>query len=170
VEPAVAAATVDVVAFVGGPEDYDAFRARMDEAPTPQEQERYRYALTRFRVPALMQRTLELAASDAIRPQDAPSVLARAETNRDLGEIAWRFVRDNWDDLLPRFATSNVIHLAQGARSLTAPDQVADVQAFFAEHDIPQNHLTLVQAMERQRMFAALRQRASAELATRFGV
>jgi puromycin-sensitive aminopeptidase len=170
VEPAVAAATVDVVAFVGGPEDYDAFRARMDEAPTPQEQERYRYALTRFRVPALMQRTLELAASDAIRPQDAPSVLARAETNRDLGEIAWRFVRDNWDDLLPRFATSNVIHLAQGARSLTAPDQVADVQAFFAEHDIPQNHLTLVQAMERQRMFAALRQRASAELATRFSV
>jgi hypothetical protein len=118
----------------------------------------------------LMQRTLELAASDAIRPQDAPLVLARAEMNRDLGEIAWRFVRDNWDELLPRFATSNVIHLAQGARSLTAPDQVADVQAFFAEHDIPQNHLTLVQAMERQRLFAALRQRVSAELATRFSV
>jgi puromycin-sensitive aminopeptidase len=168
VEPAVAAAAVDVVAFVGGPEEYDAFRARMDEAPTPQEQARYRQALTRFRVPALMQRTLELAASDAIRPQDAPLVLARAEMNRDLGEMAWRFVRDNWDQLLPRFATSNVIHLAQGARSLTAPDQVADVQAFFGEHDIPQNHLTLVQAMERQRMFAALRQRASAELATRF--
>ena len=167
-DPAVVAAAVDVVAFVGGPQDYDVFRARMDEAATPQEQDRYRNGLTRFRVPALMQRTLELAASDAIRAQDAPLMLARAEMNRDLGGVAWRFVRDNWDDLLPRYATSNVIHLAQGARSLTAPDQVADVQAFFAEHDIPQNHLTLVQAMERQRMFAALRQRSSAELATRY--
>jgi hypothetical protein len=168
VEPEVAAAAVDVVAFVGGTEEYDAFQARMDEAPNPHEQERYRYALTRFRVPALMQRTLELTASGAIRAQDAPLVLARAEMNRDLGEIAWRFVRDNWDELLPRFATANVIHLAQGARSLTAPAQVADVQAFFAEHDIPQGHLSLLQAMERQRLFATLRERVSAELATRY--
>ncbi len=169
VEPAVAAAVVDVVAFVGGPADYDAFRAHMDDASTPQEQERYRYALARFREPALMQRTLELAASDAIRPQDAPFVLARAEMNRDLGEMAWRFVRDHWDELCSRFAASNVISLAQGARTLTTPDQVADVQAFFADHDIPSHHLSLVQAMERQRLFAALRARASAELATRFG-
>jgi hypothetical protein len=46
---------------------------------------------------------------------------------------------------------------------------VRDVQAFFAEHDIPQNHLMLQQALERQRVFAALRERASAELAARFG-
>ena len=168
VEPAVAAAAVDIVAFVGGPEEYEAFQARMDDAPTPQEQERYRVALTRFRDPALMQRTLALAASDAIRSQDAPFVLARAEANRDVGELAWRYVRDNWDELLPRFALSNVIHLAQGARSLTTPAQVADVQAFFASHDIPQNHLSLMQAMERQRMFAALRERAGVELAARY--
>ena len=168
VEPAVAAAAVDVVAFIGGPADYDAFRARMDDAPTPQEQERYRYALARFRDPALMQRTLALAVSDAIRPQDAPFVLARAQMNRDLGEIAWRFVRDHWADLCSRFAASNVISLAQGARSLTAPAQVADVQAFFADHDIPSHRLPLVQAMERQRLFAALRERAGPELATRF--
>lgn len=169
VEPAVAAAAVDVVAFVGSPEDYDAFLAHMDEAPTPQEEERYRYALARFGDPALMQRTLELAASDAIRPQDAPFVLSRAERNRDLGEIAWRFVRDRWDELIPRFADSNVIQLAQGAFSLTTAEQVAEVQAFFTNHDIPQNHRSLVQAMERQRQFAALRARVSDELATRFG-
>jgi Aminopeptidase N len=168
-EPAVAAAAVDVVAFVGGPREYDAFRAWMDAAPTPQEQERYLYALTRFRDPALMARTLELVSSDAVRAQDAPFVLARAEANRDLGELAWRFVRDNWDALVPRFALTNVISLANGTRWLTAADQVSDVQAFFAEHDIPQSHLTLVQVMERQRMYAALRERVSADLAARFG-
>jgi hypothetical protein len=46
---------------------------------------------------------------------------------------------------------------------------VEDVQRFFAEHDIPQNHLMLQQALERQRVFAALRQRAAPDLAARFG-
>ena len=45
VDASVAAAAVEVVAFAGGEEAFEAFRARMQEAPTPQEQDRYRYAL-----------------------------------------------------------------------------------------------------------------------------
>ena len=168
-DPGVVAAAIEIVAFAGGPDEYDAYVARMQEAATPQEQERYRSALARFRDPASMARTLALAASGEIRSQDAPFLLSRAESNREVGEIAWAFVRDHWDELLPRFAASNVIHLAQGARFLTEPDQVTDVQRFFAEHDIPQNRLSLLQAMERQRLLAALRDRAAPELAERFG-
>jgi hypothetical protein len=58
--------------------------------------------------------------------------------------------------------------LAVGARTLTDPELVAEIQAFFAEHDIPQNHRSLVQAMERQRVMAAMRERSSGELAARF--
>lgn len=83
--------------------------------------------------------------------------------------MAWRFVRDYWDGLVPRFAPSNVITLALGASSLTTPDQVADVQRFFAAHDIPQSHRSLVQAMEQQGVRAALRARVTAELSQRFG-
>jgi puromycin-sensitive aminopeptidase len=168
VDASVAAAAVDVVAFAGGEEAFEAFRARMHDAPTPQEEDRYRTALARFRDPALMERLLSLAVSGEVRPQDAPFLLSRAEANRDLGPIAWRYVRDHWDELVPTFAASNVIHLAVGARTITDPEVVAEVQAFFGEHDIPQNHLSLVQAMERQRMMAAMRERASGELAARF--
>ena len=68
VDASVAAAAVEVVAFAGGEEAFEAFRARMQEAPTPQEQDRYRYALARFRDPALMERLLALAVSEEIRP------------------------------------------------------------------------------------------------------
>ena len=168
VDASVAAAAVEVVAFAGGPDAFDAFEARMLAAPTPQEQERYRVALSRFRDPALMERLLALATSEKVRPQDAPFLFARAEMNRDVGKIAWHYVRDHWDELLPRFAASNVIHLAHGARIITDPELVPEVQAFFAEHDIPQNHLSLVQAMERQRVMAGLRERVGGELAARF--
>jgi hypothetical protein len=45
---------------------------------------------------------------------------------------------------------------------------VADVQAFFAVHVIPQNQLTLTQGLERQRLMAALRQWAAPDLEARF--
>ena len=168
VDASVGAAAVDVVAFAGGVEEFDLYESRMLDAPTPQEQERYRVALSRFRDPELMRRLIALTTSDKVRPQDAPFLFSRAEMNRDVGKIAWRYVRDNWDEILPRFAASNVIHLAHGARIITDPELVPEIQAFFAEHDIPQNHLSLVQAMERQRVMAAVRERIGAELASRF--
>jgi puromycin-sensitive aminopeptidase len=169
IDPAVASAAVDVVAFIGDERDYEVFLERVAEGATPQEQDRYRYALPTFRDPALMDRTLELVASGAIRAQDGPYLLQVAEMNRDLGDRAWAFIRDHWDTVVPSFTDSNVIALAQGARWLTAPDQVADVQAFFAANDIPQNHLTLLQALERQRLYAELRRRAGEDLAVRYG-
>jgi puromycin-sensitive aminopeptidase len=168
VEPAVAAASVDVVATGGGEGEFDRFFARAKDASTPQEQERYREGLARFRDPALMDRLLA-ASLDELRPQDSPFVLARSVMNRDLGAQAWRFVADHWDELGDRIAASNVIALAVGVRTLTRPDEVEHVQRFFAEHDIPQNHQMLEQALERQRVFAALRERATRDLEQRFG-
>ena len=167
VEPPVAAAAVDVVATVGGPDEYEEFMARALDADTPQEQERYRSALPRFRDPGLMARTLE-ATLGTIRPQDAAFVLAHSLASRDLGPQAWAFVTSRWETVIERIPASNAIALPAGARMLTRPLEVDEVQSFFAEHDIPQNHQMLLQFLERQRVFAALRARAEAELRDRF--
>ena len=157
VPPAVAAAAVDVVAANGGPDEYEAFRGRVKAAATPQEQERYLYALTRFRDPSLMERTLASTLTDDVRPQDAPFLLARATTHRELSSQGWAFIEAHWDAIGERIASSNVIALAAGVRYITDPETVDAVQAFFADHDIPQNRLMLQQMLERQRDYAALR-------------
>jgi puromycin-sensitive aminopeptidase len=168
VDASVAAAAVDIVATVGGPDEYETFRARSKDAPTPQEQLRYLEALSRFRVPALMDRTLASTLDD-VRPQDAPYLLARSVMNRELGPKAWAFISGHWDELNDRLASSNVIALAAGVRSLTAREEVAMVQSFFKEHDIPQSRMMLQQTLERQRVMAALRERVTPELEERFG-
>jgi puromycin-sensitive aminopeptidase len=169
VDAAVAAAAVDVVATIGGPEEFEAFRARIKAAKTPQEHDRYESALARFRDPVLLGRTLDATLTDEVRPQDAPYLLARSTMNRELGAQAWDFIRDHWDELTSRVAVSNVIALALGTRTLTTPDQVEEVQAFFQTHDIPQNELMLRQTLERQRVYAGLRERATPDLQERFG-
>jgi puromycin-sensitive aminopeptidase len=170
VDAALASAAVGVSAATGGAEEYEAFLERRETAPTPQEQLRYLYALPDFRDKALLDRTLELAMTDAVRTQNAPSVLARGIANRDLGERAWRFVRDRWDEIVRRLPANTIIYVADPVRLLTTPELETEVQAFFAEHDIPQARKMLQQVLERQRVNVAFRGRAEPELRAALGV
>ena len=138
----VAAAAVDVVAFVGGPDDYERFFALAKNAPTPQVQERYRGALGRFRDPALMERTLAATLSDDVRPQDVPFLIARAMANRDLGSRAFAFVAERWDALTSRVAASNHVVFPAAARILTAQGGRGDRAGVLrrARHPAEQDH------------------------------
>jgi puromycin-sensitive aminopeptidase len=162
-------AAVEAVAAEGTAEDLDRYWLRYRGASTPQEEERYLFATSRFPGEAEVDRILASAMSDDVRTQDAPYLLARATTNRSQGPKVWRFIADRWDEMQGRFASSNIIGLASGIRYLTDPDVVDEVDAFFRDHDIPQNHLMLQQGLERMRVNAKLRERVTPELLERFG-
>ena len=168
VDAALAAAAVEIVAAIGGPEDYAAYRSMADSAPTPQAKQRYQSALARFRTDALMDQTLEACLSQEIRSQDGPFLLARSITNREQGARVWRYIAQHWDQANERFASSNMIYLASGVRFITDPDVAREIQAFFAVHPIPQAALILEQILERQRIAVGLRARAEVDLATRY--
>jgi puromycin-sensitive aminopeptidase len=168
VDAHLASAAVQVVATEGDAGDFARYWQMVHDGVTPQEQLRYLHALARFRDPELFDRLLAATLTDDVRPQDAPFLLAMATTNRDLGEHAWRFIADHWDEALARFASSNIISLASGARFLSLPEQQAAVEAFFQTHSIPQAGLMLDQILERQRIYVALRERAEKDLVQAF--
>ena len=164
VDPAMKAAAISVIAATGGAGDFQWLVARMKEAPTPQEELRYLYALAEFDDADLIEQTLTLAFSDSIRAQNAPYLIARTIANRNHGEHAWRFVRTHWEEATNRFAEASIIRMIDQVQTLTRPEQAADTAAFFAEHPIPQSAQTLVQVLERQRVNVALRDRATNDL------
>ncbi|HEY6566477.1 MAG TPA: M1 family metallopeptidase [Actinomycetota bacterium] len=168
VDPALAAAAVNVVAATGDEQDYERFWDRSMGAPTPQEQLRYLYALPLFGDPALLDRTLQACLSGQIRTQNAPFVLAHCTINRDLGPRSWAFIQEHWEQLVGAFPTSLTMRMADGVRFLTESAEVEGAHAFFATHPIPQAAKSLEQMLERQRVFAALRERATPDLAAHF--
>jgi hypothetical protein len=168
VDPALAAASIGIVAVGGTPDDYEGFLTARKRARTPQEQLRYLYALAEFRDAALLERTMGMLLTDEIRGQNVPGVVVRGLENRDHNAAAWRFLREHWDEIVARIAPSTVVYLAEGIRYLTAPEMVEQTEAFFREHPIPQSALQLRQLLERQRVNAALRSRAVPELQTFF--
>jgi puromycin-sensitive aminopeptidase len=168
-DPQLLQAAVEAVAAEGTKDDLDRYWERYRSASTPQEEERYLFATSRFPGDAEVERILAASMSDDVRTQDAPYLLARSTTNRRQGPKVWRFIAEHWDAMQDRFASSNIIGLVSGIRYLTDPQAVADVDAFFREHDIPQNHLMLQQGLERMRVHAKLRERVAPELLERFG-
>jgi puromycin-sensitive aminopeptidase len=168
-DPQLLQAAVEAVAAEGTAEDLDRYWQRYRGATTPQEEERYLFATSRFPGEVEIERILASAMSDDVRTQDGPYLLARATTNRRQGPKVWRFIAARWDEMQDRFAASNIIGLASGIRYLTDRQVVDEVDAFFREHDIPQNHLMLQQGLERMRVAAKLRERVTPELLERFG-
>ncbi len=168
IDPAMTSAATSITAATGDETDYQGFLDRFRNAATPQEQLRELYALPDFPTEELADRTLALALSGEVRTQNAPFVIARCVLHREFGPRAWKFIRENWSLITETFPDNTITRMIDPVKSLTLPEQAADVAAFFSEHDVPQGEKSLQQTLERQRLNVGLRQRASAALAAHF--
>jgi puromycin-sensitive aminopeptidase len=160
VDPALVAAAISVVAETGGQDDFETNLARYRAAATPQEEMRELYALARYHHHDLIDRLCELALTE-IRTQNAPYVLRVALQNRTEGARVWDFVRRNWETINGRFPSNSIVRMIEGISALVDEQVAADVQAFFAEHRVPQGAKQVAQQLERQRAGVALRQRTA---------
>jgi len=166
-DPALVAASVNIVAATGTSADFDEFIRRMKNAPTPQEELRYLGALADFPDPELIARLVRMTLTDEIRSQNAPLLLRRALSNRDAGEIAWFFVSSEWEAITTRLPSNSIARFLEGIRGLSKSGTAAEVMAFFETHEVPQGDKILAQHLERLEVNVALRQREAERLARR---
>ncbi len=128
---------------------YDEILAAMSKATTPNVYYRYLNALTAFRDPALVRRTLELAVTDKVRSQDMPIVLTQLLGNPASRDIAWEFVRTHWPELSKRASISGSAMIVRATGSFCDAKAQAEVQQFFSENPVPEAQRTLKQSLER---------------------
>ena len=132
---------------------------RSKDASTLQEERRYMGALAGFPGAGEMRNTLDMCLNGEIRSQDEPYLIYACMTNRHHGPMAWEFVKSNWDEMLDAYPDNSIVRMVGGIRSLSKPDQAADVMKFFETHSVPTGELTLEQHLERLDVNVASRQR-----------
>jgi puromycin-sensitive aminopeptidase len=159
VEPNLAAAAAGAVAAVGTSDEYAVFLARVHQAATPQEERRYQMLLASFPGEQELARTLAMALDGTIRTQDAPYLVAQCLRHRDHGRLAWRFVRDHWAQMLHAYPDNAIVRMLEGITMLADAEVAAEIEAFFAQHPVPQGALTLQQHLEKLRVNVALHAR-----------
>jgi puromycin-sensitive aminopeptidase len=164
VDPNVLPAVIAVLAHTGDSGRYDDFLRRFRAASTPQEEQRYLYALAGFRDPALTRQTLERTVNGEIRTQDAPFVVRGMLMSVDARELTWDFVKLHWDTMDRLYPKHGMRRLAEGVTGLATPALEADVQRFFAEKRPQFGGKVLSQYLEQLHVAVVLRQREAAEL------
>jgi puromycin-sensitive aminopeptidase len=164
VEANVAAAVVRAVAVHADDACFEQILDGFRHGATPQEEQRYLYAMADVRDPALMARVLDLAMTSEVRTQNAPFLISACIANRDNGPLAWRAVHERWEEMNERFPSNSIVRMLNGIRAVNDPQLAADVEAFVAEHPVPQAKHTLQQHLERMRVTVALSQREAARL------
>ncbi|HET7340208.1 MAG TPA: ERAP1-like C-terminal domain-containing protein, partial [Methylomirabilota bacterium] len=164
VDPNVLPALIAVVAHAGDQARYEAFLERFRSASTPQEEQRYLYALTAFPQPALVEQTLARAINGEIRTQDAPFIVRTMLMLVHAREQAWTFVTKQWETMDRLYPKHGLRRMAEGVIGLATPEWEADVHRFLQERKIDFGGKTLEQYLEQLRVAVALREREGAAL------
>jgi puromycin-sensitive aminopeptidase len=158
------AAIIPVLAHADGEARYDDFSRRLRAARSPQEEQRYLYALAAFRGEALIARTLARTISGEVRTQDAPFLLRAMLHGIESRQQAWAFFKENWDLMNSKWPVTGVRRMCEGVIGLATPEWQRDVQDFFRIRKIDLGGKTLAQYLEQLDVAVRLRQREGATL------
>lgn len=165
-DPDVLAASIGILAHAGGEAEYAEFLGKFKAAETPQEEQRYLYSLAGFREAALLRRALRLAVSGEVRTQDAPYLVRSLLMNVHGRELAWQFVKEQWDTMERQYPPGGLRRMCEGITALATRALEEDVRHFFASRNVTLGGKALEQYLEQLRIAVAFREREAESLAT----
>lgn len=148
VAPSLAGIAVQLAAENGGAALYDQFVARMEATKAPEDYYRYLFALTAFKDPALLKRTLEYSLSDEVRNQDAAALIGAVLGNPAGRDLGWTFVKEHWADLQKKLTTWSSAGLVRSTGTFCDARDRDDIGRFFTQYKVATAERSLKQTLE----------------------
>ncbi|MEW6542679.1 MAG: M1 family metallopeptidase [Nitrospirota bacterium] len=153
-------ALIAVLAHTGDSARYEEFFERFRTAATPQEERRYLFSLASFQPPDLLKRTLGCTINGDFRTQDAPFMVRLLLMSPSGRELAWEFVKANWDTMDRLYPKQGLRRMCDGFAGLATPELERDVHRFLADRKIDLGGKILDQYLEQLHVFVRLKRTA----------
>ncbi|MEA2649111.1 MAG: puromycin-sensitive aminopeptidase [Candidatus Binataceae bacterium] len=155
-------AFVSILAHAGDPARYQKFKQHFKSARTPQEEQRYLFALANFSEISLLRQTMEMTLNGEVRTQNAPYLLHSLLANNASRIEAWEFLKRNWATIVEKFPDSALPRMCEAINGLL--DRQAEVEEFFKQHKVRLGGKLIDQHLERLAVAVAFRQREGTRL------
>ncbi len=150
IDPALAQAAVEVAAANATDSSlYDRVLAVSGDGIDPDRQSESLTVLSHFTAPALVTRTLDLAASGKVRKQDVWRLFAGSLANRDTQDQAWTWMQANWDKVQSQLTPFNGSRVVSATGFFCTTERQHEVATFFAAHPVNAAARALPQAVDR---------------------
>jgi puromycin-sensitive aminopeptidase len=163
VDPDLVPALISVAAYTGDEAQYEEFKKSFNAARTPQDEQRYLFALADFQRPQLLRRTMEMTINGEVRTQNAPYLMHSLLLNRVCRDEAWDFLKRHWQTMIEKYPESALPRMCEGIVALV--DREDEVIDFFATHQVKQAGKTIDQHLERLKIAATFKRREGDRLA-----
>ena len=152
-------ALIAIVAASGGEAEYAEFWEGFRAARTPQEEQRYLFALAGFRHPDLVRRTLGRTIDGEVRSQDAPFLMRTLLGSVHARELAWPFLQEHWETMARVYPGSAYRRMYEGITGLVSAQWEREVQEFLRARGIALGGKTLEQYLEQLRVAVRFQER-----------
>ncbi|HEY9676725.1 MAG TPA: M1 family metallopeptidase [Drouetiella sp.] len=160
----IAPALVTILAHGGGEERYSNFVADYKAATTPQDEDRFMYALSVFRNEKLLKQTLEKTLTGEVRTQNAPYLVRQVMLNPFGRTVSWEFLNENWPKIKETFPEVSITRMFEGVTGLVEKDYFDKVSTFLKANPVKQGQKTVSQHVEKLQVAIAFKEREKAAL------
>jgi puromycin-sensitive aminopeptidase len=164
-DPEVAQSSLFTWAANGGPERLGRLVEAYGRASTPQHELKLLQAMTFVDHDEAADRVLDAILDGTVRSQDAAWVAARLLGGRRSGPHVWSSLRARWSELTSKMPPATLRRMIEGIPALSQPPVAADVEAYFAETDLPAVAKTVAQNLEKLKRNRLLRARETEPVA-----
>jgi aminopeptidase N/puromycin-sensitive aminopeptidase len=148
VDPSLGQTAASIAARNGDAALFDRLQQVYESSTNPELQEGALRLLALFKDPALVNRALDYDVSGKVRNQDEAIQFAIAMGNEESRAQTWKFVKENWDKILPQLTTAMGSYLVGGAGAFCTVEDRDDVKSFFTTHKAPATDVALHHAIE----------------------
>ena len=149
VEGTIVAPAITVAAENGDAALYDRFSEAMGHARNSDEYYHAFFALTSFRQPELVKRTLTLVDQRKIRQQDYVRLFSALLIESPAREIAWDYLKAHWDSLADKVATFGGRGAVSALAAFCSVEMRDDIKLFFTDHRAPGAERAVQQSLQR---------------------
>jgi puromycin-sensitive aminopeptidase len=144
---------------------FDELQALARAEVDPAAKRRFLHALAMVEAPALVERAVALALTDAVQMQDFSSFMGTLLANRYAREQAWLMLRTRWADVRRKADSPMLLRrLVEALGSLPERSHLVAIEEFLAAHPIEGARQAIAQTLERLRADVALRERLMPEV------
>jgi len=146
---------------------YDKLLQLYKKAPSQEQKIRFLGALSSFKDPKLLLKTLDLSQSKDVRSQNMHIPIMRISANHHGKKILWPWLKKNWKKLRVKVGVgSPLLNRVVTSISAVADESMqGEIKQFFKKNHTPGTEMTLSQTLERIRIHSQFLRQLRAEFA-----